>query len=412
MYQKQVWHDLPSTDTPINAARLNYIEDGIATADTTADAAYVLPVGGIPKTDLATGIQTSLGLADTALQSAPVTTVAGLTGDISLTKNDIGLNLVDNTADLVKSVASASRLTTARTINGVSFDGSANITVTDPAKEPVITAGTTAQYWRGDKSWQTLNSSVIPGVEVLSRKNAVNGYCGVDSSGHVAVAQLGITGSVVGTSDAQTLTRKRVVPRVLQITGSPSGANINTDLYDAVRITNQVTTLAMSSGMTGTPTDFQNLTIRIWGPGLAGINWGDRFIGGDTVLALPYGGFRPLVTLLSPGYIRPDDYHPVPVEVLVPLSGWGIAPSGYVPFMDLPGTLAGVPGVLRYGGPDGMSFYFIPERTQLPRYYVYVAPNTPFIATAVTERAVQLHFSYDAGIQKWVVFSSEFYGYN
>jgi hypothetical protein len=28
-YQKQVWHDIPATDTPINAARLGHIEDGI-----------------------------------------------------------------------------------------------------------------------------------------------------------------------------------------------------------------------------------------------------------------------------------------------------------------------------------------------------------------------------------------------
>jgi hypothetical protein len=30
------------------------------------------------------------------------------------------------------------------------------------AKEPTIAPGTTAQYWRGDKSWQTLNTSVVP----------------------------------------------------------------------------------------------------------------------------------------------------------------------------------------------------------------------------------------------------------
>ena len=29
-------------------------------------------------------------------------------------------------------------------------------------KEPAIPAGTTLQYWRGDKSWQTLNTSVVP----------------------------------------------------------------------------------------------------------------------------------------------------------------------------------------------------------------------------------------------------------
>lgn len=29
------------------------------------------------------------------------------------------------------------------------------------AKEPAISAGTTSQYWRGDKSWQTLNKSAV-----------------------------------------------------------------------------------------------------------------------------------------------------------------------------------------------------------------------------------------------------------
>lgn len=55
----------------------------------------------------------------------------------------------------------ATILQTARTINGVSFNGSANITIADATKEPTITAGTTAQYWRGDKSWQTLNKAAV-----------------------------------------------------------------------------------------------------------------------------------------------------------------------------------------------------------------------------------------------------------
>ena len=58
----------------------------------------------------------------------------------------------------------ATKLETARTINGVSFDGSANITINavdSTARELAITAGTTAQYWRGDKSWQALNKSAV-----------------------------------------------------------------------------------------------------------------------------------------------------------------------------------------------------------------------------------------------------------
>lgn len=58
---------------------------------------------------------------------------------------------------------SATVLQTARTINGVSFDGSANITINavdSTAREPAITAGTTAQYWRGDKTWRDLFTDV------------------------------------------------------------------------------------------------------------------------------------------------------------------------------------------------------------------------------------------------------------
>lgn len=45
------------------------------------------------------------------------------------TKASVGLANVDNTSDAAKSVLSATKLTTASTINGVSFDGSANISI-------------------------------------------------------------------------------------------------------------------------------------------------------------------------------------------------------------------------------------------------------------------------------------------
>lgn len=76
------------------------IDAGIGKAET----AYQKPNTGIPKTDLASDVQTSLGKADTALQTAPVTSVAGRTGAITLSKTDVGLGNVDNTADANKSV--------------------------------------------------------------------------------------------------------------------------------------------------------------------------------------------------------------------------------------------------------------------------------------------------------------------
>lgn len=57
---------------------------------------YVRPTGGIPKSDLAGAVQTSLDKADSALQSAPVTSVAGKTGAVALAKGDVGLGNVDN----------------------------------------------------------------------------------------------------------------------------------------------------------------------------------------------------------------------------------------------------------------------------------------------------------------------------
>ncbi len=50
----------------------------------------------VAKSDLAEDVQTSLGKADSALQSAPVTSVNSKTGAVTLGKSDVGLGNVDN----------------------------------------------------------------------------------------------------------------------------------------------------------------------------------------------------------------------------------------------------------------------------------------------------------------------------
>lgn len=57
---------------------------------------YSKPQQGIPKTDLANSVQTSLNKADSALQTAPVTSVNSKTGAVSLTASDVGLGNVGN----------------------------------------------------------------------------------------------------------------------------------------------------------------------------------------------------------------------------------------------------------------------------------------------------------------------------
>uniref|UniRef100_UPI003751A03C hypothetical protein n=1 Tax=Emticicia sp. TaxID=1930953 RepID=UPI003751A03C len=60
----------------------------------------------------------------------------------TLDKSAVGLGNVDNTSDLSKSISTL----TQAALN---------------AKENSISLGSTAQYWRGDKSWQTLDKSAV-----------------------------------------------------------------------------------------------------------------------------------------------------------------------------------------------------------------------------------------------------------
>lgn len=74
--------------------------------------------------------------------------------------------------DTTGNAGTATKLQTSRTINGVSFDGTANITVVDNTKEPAFAAGTTAQYRRGDKTWQdfatAVRASVMTGLSTVT----------------------------------------------------------------------------------------------------------------------------------------------------------------------------------------------------------------------------------------------------
>lgn len=75
-------------------------------------------------------------IQDNAITSAQLDVTA-------LTKADVGLGNVDNTSDVNKPVSNATQ------------------TALD-AKEPVIAAGTSAQYYRGDKTFQPLTQDVVP----------------------------------------------------------------------------------------------------------------------------------------------------------------------------------------------------------------------------------------------------------
>lgn len=60
---------------------------------------YSKPSGGIPKSDLASAVQTSLGKADTALQTAPVTSVNGSTGAVVISTATTSANGLMSSTD-------------------------------------------------------------------------------------------------------------------------------------------------------------------------------------------------------------------------------------------------------------------------------------------------------------------------
>lgn len=117
--------------------------NGIATSANnythpTGDGNLHVPATGTTnKGKVLTAGETAGSLSWTAIPSAPVSSVAGKTGAVTLVKGDVGLSNVDNTADSAKNVLSATKLATARTIalsgdvtGSVNFDGSADIAIT------------------------------------------------------------------------------------------------------------------------------------------------------------------------------------------------------------------------------------------------------------------------------------------
>lgn len=85
------------------------------------------------------------------------------------------------------------------------------------------------------------------------------------------------SGTVVGTSDTQTLTNKRVTPRVGTTTSSAT-PTINTDNVDYYSLTAQTADItSFTTNLSGTPTDGQKLWISITGTAARAITWGASF---------------------------------------------------------------------------------------------------------------------------------------
>ena len=167
-------HPIPAPVTSVNA------QTGAVVLDASDVGAYEKPAGGIPKTDLSSDVQASLNRADTALQSAPVTSVNNKTGAVTITAQDLGALTTES--DPIFSASPAAGIT-AQDItswdNKSDFSGS----YTDLTNKPTIpAAGLPAGGSTGQVLTKTSGSDYAAAWQTVSgggSVDSVNGQTGV-----------------------------------------------------------------------------------------------------------------------------------------------------------------------------------------------------------------------------------------
>lgn len=203
---------------------------------------------------------------------------------------------------------------TSRTIGGVAFDGTANITVATATggftvsggnlalgtNSLTLTGSVGATGARATKVWATdiesTNMPTVGGTAILTSLTAPQ-FTTIEL-GHATANTLSASGGVLSIesvviptiSSTNTLTNKRITKRVQSVADAAT-ITPNADSDDCVDITAiaQAFTIANPSG---TPTNFQQIIIRIKDNGTArGITWGNGYVAGGVAL--------PTTTVLS-----------------------------------------------------------------------------------------------------------------
>lgn len=137
---------------------------GIPSQDTTYNIATTSTNGLMSAAD-----KSKLDGIQAGAQVNTVTSVAGKTGAVTLTKSDVGLSNVDNTADSAKNVLSASKLTTTRTIWGQPFNGTGNVDGNLTANGNITATGEVTAYVASDIRLKRDIFPIFNSLEIISK---------------------------------------------------------------------------------------------------------------------------------------------------------------------------------------------------------------------------------------------------
>lgn len=198
-----------------------------------------------------------------------------VTGGADATQDDIGdgtTNKQYSATDKTKlaGIEAAADVTDAGNVGSSINGATAKVTPVDADTMPLIDSA--ASNVLKKVTWANIKAALKTYFDTLYE------LAGAIATHAAVTATHGATGAVVGTTNSQTLTNKRITPRV-STEASSATPTINTDDVDAHSITALAAAItSMTTNLSGTPTNFQKLVIRIKDNGTArGITWGTGF---------------------------------------------------------------------------------------------------------------------------------------
>jgi hypothetical protein len=220
-------------------------------------------------------------------------TVAQVKTDLSLS----GTNTGDQTS-VTGNAGTATALQTARNIDGQAFDGTGNITVIAPGTHAATSKSTPVDAdelplvdsaasnvlkkltWANLKATLGATFAALAGSvsQAFSAASIELGHASDTTLSRASAGRLAVEGvNVVTISSTDTLTNKRITPRVTSETSSAT-PTINTDNSDFHRITALAANItSFTTNLSGTPTHGQKLIVEITGTATRTISWGSSF---------------------------------------------------------------------------------------------------------------------------------------